>query len=187
MKRIFLLLTLTSTPALAQKFYGGADFGSSFSDHGNGVFTGLILGDWRAEIGYGLRAKGNILGHPWSLATAWQFSSLYTKIGFSDYQGSGTRRVVFTDKNIYDVRATWHLQYASLGLGILRKLSLKGLQWGAETGVSQAMGGSVRSDEKADQSNLSEPESIVVDDVYFINRSAGIYARLFLQYELGAR
>jgi hypothetical protein len=194
MQRVFLFIFsfLLAPPLWAQSFYAGTDLGTSHSDRGLGVYTGINWKDLSAEIGYGLHSKKNLLGRPWSLALAWRLPDFYFKAGASYYKGSGNRRVLFEDDSDYNVQARWNILYTRIGAGFMKEL-YKDVNAGLEAGSARVSAGSVDYESKSDQTNLSHPRGIVVDDFYFYKRPtyAGpgeiglIYMRVFIQYKFG--
>jgi len=192
MRRLFLFLLIMSSPLGAQTFYVGADLGTSHSDRGLGVYTGINWKDLSAEVGYGHHSKKNLLGYPWSLALAWRLPDFYFKAGVSHYRGSGNRRVLFEDDSDYNVQARWDILYTRVGAGFMKEVQ-KQVNFGLEAGTARVSAGSVNYESRADQTNLSRPRGIVVDDFYFLSRPtyAGpgeiglIYMRVFIQYEFG--
>lgn len=194
MLQVLLLIFpfILASPLGAQSYYAGADLGTSHSDRGLGVYTGINWKDLSAEVGYGLHSKKNLLGHPWSLALAWRLPDFYFKAGVSHYRGSGNRRVLFEDDSDYNVEARWNLLYSRIGAGFLKEI-YSHVNFGLEAGTARVSAGSVDYESRADQTNLSRPRGIVVDDFYFHKRPtyAGpgeiglIYMRIFIQYDFG--
>lgn len=191
--RTFLLVfILLASPLGAQTFYAGADLGTSHSDHGLGVYTGVNWKDLSTELGYGVHSKKNLLGHPWSLALAWRLPDFYLKAGLSHYRGKGSRRVLFEDDSDYNVQARWNLIYTRIGAGFVKPLN-NHVNFGLEAGTARVSAGTVDYESGADQTNLSRPRGIVVDDFYFYERPtyAGpdevglLYMRVFIQINLG--
>lgn len=194
MPQVFFLIIMfmLASPLEAQGYYVGTDLGTSHSDRGLGLYTGVNWKDLSAEVGYGLVSKKNLLGRPWSLAVSWRLPDFYLKAGASHYKGSGNRRVLFEDDSDYNVQARWNILYTRIGAGFIKKWH-KNVNAGLEAGTARVSAGSVDYESRADQTNLSRPRGIVVDDFYFYKRPtyAGpgeiglVYMRVFVQYEFG--